>query len=108
MGLLIGLNTDRPGLGGLGEGWAGMTNSSPKVSHSLSDSEIGRSFVDVWLVVASFAGNRVSSNFTSWEISMWWWAAFQNWYPLDPGGTGLAALSLLRGLSLPVVAYIIK
>ena len=81
---LVGLNADRPGLGGLGEGWAGMTNSSPNVSDSLSDSEIGRSFCDAQLVVASCTGNRVSSNFTSQEILMWWWAASQNWYPLDP------------------------
>ena len=39
-------DADWPGLGGLGEEWAGMTNSSPDVSDSLSDSEIGRSFVD--------------------------------------------------------------
>ena len=74
-----------PGLGGLGEDWAGMTSSSPELSDSLSDSEIGRSFVDAQLVAASFAGNRVSSNFTSWKISMQWWAVSQNWYPLDPG-----------------------
>ena len=70
---------------GLGEDWAGMTNSSPELSDSLSDSEIGGSYSDAQLVVASFAGNRVSSNFTSWEISMQWWAASQNWYPLVPG-----------------------
>ena len=37
------LNADRPGLGGLEGGWAGVTSSSPNVSDSLSDSEIGRS-----------------------------------------------------------------
>ena len=63
----------RLGLGGLGEDWAGMPNSSPNLSDSLSDSEIGRSFCDAWLVVASFTGNRVSLNCTSQEISMQWW-----------------------------------
>ena len=63
-------NPDWPGLGGLGEGWAGVTSSSPNWSESLSDSEIGRSFKDAWLFVASFTGNRVSSNFTSGEISI--------------------------------------
>ena len=74
-----------PGLGGLGEEWAGMTSSSPDWSESLSDSEIGRSFIDAWCFFASCAGNRVSLNFTSQEISMHWWAASQNWYPLEPG-----------------------
>ena len=37
---------DWPGLGGRGGGWAGVTNSSPDLSDSLSDSEIGRSFND--------------------------------------------------------------
>ena len=78
-------DADWPGLGGHGEGWAGMTNPSPKVSDSLSDSEIGGSFIDAWLIVASFAGNRVSLNFTSQEILMRRWAESQNWYPLDPG-----------------------
>ena len=39
-------DADWPGLGGRGEEWAGMTSSSPDESDSLSDSEIGRSFVD--------------------------------------------------------------
>ena len=76
---------DRPGMGGLREGWGGMTNSTSDVSDSLSDEGNGGSFNDVWPFVASFAGNRVSSNFTSREISNRRWAAFQNWYPLDPG-----------------------
>ena len=63
-------DADWPGLGGLGHDWAGMTSSSPDVSDSLSDSEIGGSFSDARLIVASFTGNRVSSNFTSWKISM--------------------------------------
>ena len=63
-------DADWPGLGGRGEEWAGMTSSSPDASDSLSDSEIGRSFVDACLFVASFAGTRVSLNFTSREISM--------------------------------------
>ena len=78
-------DADWPGLGVHGVEWAGMTSSSPKLSDSFSDSEIGRSFEDAWLFVASFAGNRVSSNFTSREILMRRWAASQNWYPLDPG-----------------------
>ena len=78
-------DADWPGLYGLGEVWAGVTISSPDSSDSLSDSEIGRSFVDAWFLFASFAGNKVSLNFTSREISMRWWAASQNWYPLDPG-----------------------
>ena len=76
---------DWPGLGGLGGGWAGVTNSSPDSSDSLSDSEIDGSFCDVHFFLASCTGNRVSLNFTSREISMRWWAASQNWYPLDPG-----------------------
>ena len=78
-------DADWPGLGGHGEEWAGMTNSSPDWSELLSDSEIGRSFADAWLFVISFAGNRVSLNFTSREISMRWWAASQNRYPRDTG-----------------------
>ena len=76
---------DWPGVGGGGGGWAGVTNSSLESSDWLSDSEIGGSFPDAWFFFASFAGNRVSLNFTSWEISMCWWAASQNWYPLEPG-----------------------
>ena len=76
---------DWPGLSDHGGGWAGMINSSPDWSESLSDSEIGRSFIDARFLFASFAGNRVSLNFTSQEISMCWWAASQNWYPLEPG-----------------------
>ena len=72
-------------MGGLGEGWCGMTNSTPKLSDSLSDREIGGTFDDVRFFDASFAGNRVSSNFTSQEISNCQWAVSQNWYPLDPG-----------------------
>ena len=69
---------DWPGLGGRGGGWAGVTDSSPDSSDLLSDSEIGGSFTDAQFFFASFAGNRVSLNFTSWEISMDWWAASQN------------------------------
>ena len=79
------IDADRPGLGDLEGGWAGMTISSHKVSDSLSDVEIGRllngtrfNFVDF----TSFAGNRVSSNFTSEEILKHWWAASKNWYPI--------------------------
>ena len=69
---------DWPGLGGLGGSWAGMTNSSPNWSESLSDSEIGGSFLDARFFFISLTGNRVSLNFTSREISMCWWAASQN------------------------------
>ena len=62
--------SDWPGLSGLGEEWAGMTSSSPELSDSLSDSEIGGSFTDAQFFFASCAGNRDSLNFTSWEISM--------------------------------------
>ena len=48
---------DWPGLGGCGGGWAGMTSSSPDVSDSMSDSEIGGSFTDAWFLITSFAGN---------------------------------------------------
>ena len=61
-----------------------MTISTLELSDLLSDKEIGRSFDDVRLFVASFAGNRVSLNFTSREILNRQWAASQNWYPLDP------------------------
>ena len=53
------------GLSGQGEDWVGMTSSNPNCSDLLSDIEIGGSFIDVWCFNASFAGNRVSSNFTS-------------------------------------------
>ena len=63
---------DWPGLGGLVGGWASLTRSSPSESDSMSDKEIiqllsgtGVDRVN-WV---SFAGNHVSSNFTSWEIS---------------------------------------
>ena len=78
-------DADWPWLGGLGGVWTGMTRSSPDVSDSLSDSEIGRSFFDAQVFFASCAENRVSLNFTSWEIAMHWWAASQNCYPLEPG-----------------------
>ena len=53
-----------------------MTRSSPEESDSLSDSEIGGSFKDAqfnFVNFTYFAGNRVSLNFTSWEISKCWW-----------------------------------
>ena len=43
-----------PGLVGRGGGWAGMTNSSPDWSDSLSDSEIGLSFLDAQFFFASW------------------------------------------------------
>ena len=76
------LNADRPGLSGLEGGWAGVTISSPELSDSLSDSEIGGAFKDTqfnFVNFTSFTGNRVSSNFTSQEILKCWWAASQNW-----------------------------
>ena len=82
-----GPSADRPGVGGLVGGWARLTRSSPDESDSLSDSGIwqllngaGINCVDF----DSFAGNQVSSNFTSREILKHWWAASQNWYPLEP------------------------
>ena len=78
-------DADWPGLGGHGGDGTGMTSPSPDVSDSLSDSEIDGLSIDAWFLFASFAENRVSLNFTSQEISMHWWAASQNWYPLDPG-----------------------
>ena len=65
-----GLNADWPGLGCCEGDGAGMTSSSPDVSDLLSDSEIGGSFFDAQFLFTSFAGNRVSLNFTSWEILM--------------------------------------
>ena len=59
------LDADRPGLGGLEGGWAGMTSSSPELSDSLSDSEIGWSLNGArfnFFNFTSFAGNRVSLN----------------------------------------------
>ena len=78
------LNAGRPGLAGCGERWSGMTSSSSKLSDSLSDSEIGGLLGGTWFDVTSFAGNRVSLNFTSQEILKCWLAASQNWYPLEP------------------------
>ena len=77
VGLLLRLLC-RPGLGGLVGGWAGMTSSNPELSDSLSDSEIGWPLDGArfdFVNFTSFTGNRVSSNFTSQEISKCWWAA---------------------------------
>ena len=98
-------DADWPGLGGLIGGWAGMISSSPDSSESLFDSEIGRSFADAWSLVTSFAGNRVSSNFTSQEILMRWWAASQNWYPLEPGSQPMKIISRLFGSSLDLLFF---
>ena len=77
-----------PGMcGGVG-GWARLTKSSPDESDSLSVSVIWQSLNGTRIDCVnfnSFAGKRVSSNFTSQEISKCWWAASPNWYPLDPG-----------------------
>ena len=81
------INADRAGLGDLVGGWAGLTSSSPDVSDSLSDSEIGGLLNGTrfhFVNITSFAGNRDSSNFTSQEILKRWWAVSQNCYPLDP------------------------
>ena len=65
-------------------GWARLTKSSPDESDSLSDSGIWWSLngarIDC-VYFNSFTGNRVSLNFTSWDISKRWWAASQNCYP---------------------------
>ena len=66
-------------------GWARFTKSSPDESDSLSDSGIWWSLSGAGIDCVnfdSFAGYRVSSNFTSQAIS---WAVSQNWYPLEPG-----------------------
>ena len=77
------------GLGcGLVGGWARLTKSSPDESDSLSDSGNWQSLNGARIDCVnfnSFAGNQVSSNLTSREISKHWWAASQNWYPLEPG-----------------------
>ena len=55
-----GPDADRPGLGGLGGGWARLTKSSPDESDSLLDSGIWWSFNDARISFAdfdSFAGN---------------------------------------------------
>ena len=52
-----------------------MTRSSPELSDLLSDSEIGWSLNGArfnFFNFTSFAGNRVSLNFTSQEISKCW------------------------------------
>ena len=66
-------------------GWARVTRSSPDESDSLLDSGIWQLLNDARIYCVnfdSFAGYRVSSNFTSQAIS---WAVSQNWYPLEPG-----------------------
>ena len=94
---------DQPGLGGLVGGWASLTRSSPGVLESLFNKEI------VWLLTGtsvgcanevSFAGDHISSHFTSWEISKCQWTASQNWYPLDPSSYLTKIISQLFGLSL--------
>ena len=56
-------------------GWARLTRSSPDELDSLSDSGIWRSLDGAGIDCVnfnSFAGNQVSSNFTSWEITKCW------------------------------------
>ena len=96
-------NADKPRLGGLVGGWARLTRSSPDELDLLSDSWIWWSLNGARVGCAdfiSFAGNWVSLNFTSWEISKHWWAAYQNWYPLDPGSYPTKIISQLLGSSL--------
>ena len=65
-----------------------MTRSSPDESDSLSDSGIWQLLNGAGIDCVnfdSFAGNQVSLNLTSQDISKCWWAASQNWYPLEPG-----------------------
>ena len=79
---------DWPGLGGLIGGWASLTRSSPKLLDSLSNEDIVWSLTGTNVGCAnedSLTGNCISLNFPSWEILKHWWAASQNWYPLDPG-----------------------
>ena len=61
-------NAVRPGLSGLVGGWARLTRFSPNESDSLSDSGIWRLLDGTRINCVnfnSFAGNQVSSNFTS-------------------------------------------
>ena len=87
VGRLGGLNAVWCGVGGIAGGWARLTKSSPDESDSLSDSGIWWSLSGAGINCVNFdlfTGNRVSLNFTSREISNCWWAASQNWYPLEP------------------------
>ena len=71
----LGPDAVRPGLCGLVGGWARLTRSSPNESDSLSDSGIWRSLDCARIDCVNFnffAGNRVSLNFTSWEIKKCW------------------------------------
>ena len=84
----VALGAVWPGIGGPLGDWSRLTRSSPDESDSLSDSGIWWSLDGARIGCAnfdSFAGKRVSSNFTSQEILKCWWAVSQNWYPLDPG-----------------------
>ena len=77
---------DWPGLGGLVGGWTSLTKYNPDESDLPSDSRNWQSLDGARSCCASFiffAGNQVSSNFTSQEISKCWWTASQNTYPLD-------------------------
>ena len=101
-------DADRPGLGGLVGGWARLTRSSPNESDSLSDSGIWQSLNGAGVECVnfvSFTGNRVSSNFTSQEISKHQWAVSQNWYPLDPGSYPMKIISQLFGLGLCLLFF---
>ena len=75
-------------MGGNGGGWARVTMSGPNESDLLLDSGSWRSLDGAGIYCVnfdSFAGNQVSSNVTSREVLKRWWAASQNWYPLEPG-----------------------
>ena len=101
-------NTGWPRLGGLGGGWARLTRSSPNESDSLSDSGNYWSLYGTIVGCAnlvSFTGNRVSSNFPSWEILKHWRAASQNWYPLEPGSYLTKIISQLFCLSLCLLFF---
>ena len=76
----------RPGLGGLLGGWARLTRSNPN--------EFGGCLMVPILILSQ---ESVSLNFTSRDISKHWWAASQNWYPLDPSSYPMKIISWLFG-----------
>ena len=89
-------------------GWARLTSSSPDESDTLSDSGIWWSLNGAGVSCAnfiSFAGNQVSSNFTSQEISKCQWAVSQNRYPFDPSSYPTKIISWLLGSSLCLLFF---
>ena len=87
LGAVTVSRVDQPGLGGLVGGWTSLTKSNPDESDSLFDLRNWQSLDGARFGCASiisFAGNRVSLSFTSWEILKCQWAVSQNMYPLNP------------------------